>query len=518
MSPELAVSPVSRFGHAIPQSWRAALVRLGAAWLALGLCFAGDWAAIAGQWWNSSTYNHALLIPVIIGWLVWQRAPQLLELDPRPWWPGLVGLGGALLVWLLGAMAGFDLLRQAGVVALLPMTAVLLLGVQVSAGLAFPLAYCAFLVPFGDELVPALQTITAKLTVALVHLSGIRASIDGVFIDTPAGLFQVAEACSGVKFLIAMIALGVLVANLCFRSWRRRVSFLTLCVVAPILANGVRAWGTIFAAQYVGVKRAGGIDHLIYGWIFFALVIAGVLALSWRYFDRKVEDPFIDPGAIRADAVLKRLADCAFSPRAALGGVAALAAVTLGWAYAADRLRAPMPQQIFLPAVPGWQRVGYSPTAPWEPRAAGAEHRLFGSYRDGAGRRVEVFYALYAAQDEGAEAGGYGQGALPAGTDWNWIGPGADIAGTATQRLRWQTSAERTALTYYRTGDLLTASNARLKLANIADRLMLRPEPTMLLILSAEDRPGVAGEGALADFARAIGDPGPWMDRIGKVR
>ena len=185
---------------------------------------------------------------------------------------------------------------------------------------------------------------------------------------------------------------------------------------------------------------AGGIDHLIYGWIFFALVIAGVLALSWRYFDRKVEDPFIDPRAIRADAILKRLAGRAVSPWAALGGVAVLAGVALGWAQAADSLRAPMPQQIFLPAVQGWQRVGYSPAAPWEPRAAGAEHRLLGSYRDGAGRRVEVFYALYAAQDEGAEAGGYGQGALPAGTDWNWIGPGADVAGTTTQRLRWQTS------------------------------------------------------------------------------
>lgn len=516
MSPDHAVSPTAHRGLVIPPLWRSALIRLGGAWTGLGLCFASDWAAIAGQWWNSSTYNHALLIPAIIAWLVWQRAEQLLELDPRPWWPGLAGLAGALMLWLLGAMAGLDLLRQAGVVALLPATVMLVLGPQVTAALAFPLFYCAFMVPFGDELIPALQTITAKLTVALVHLSGVRAKIDGVFIDTPAGLFQVAEACSGLKFLIAMIALGVLVSNLCFRSWRRRAAFLMLCVIAPILANGVRAWGTIFAAQYVGVERAGGIDHLIYGWIFFALVIAGVLAVSWRYFDRKADEPFIDPQAIREIAFLKRIAGRPISPGVELGAAAALAAMTLGWASAADRLRAPMPAQIFLPAVPDWQRVGYVPAAPWQPLAGGAQHRLLGTYQDAAGRRVDVFYALYAAQNDGAEAGGYGQGALPMGSNWNWIGPGADIAGLPTQRLRWQASVERTALTCYRTGDLVTASNARLKLSNIADRLMLRAKPTMVLILSAEDRPETAG--ALSDFAQAIGDPGAWMDRIGKVR
>jgi len=79
-----------------------------------------------------------------------------------------------------------------------------------------------FLVPFGDELVPTLQMITADLTIALVHLSGIPAVIDGVFIDTPIGLFEVAEACSGVKFLVAMVALGSLAAHVCFASWWRR--------------------------------------------------------------------------------------------------------------------------------------------------------------------------------------------------------------------------------------------------------------------------------------------------------
>jgi exosortase len=100
-----------------------------------------------------------------------------------------------------------------------------------------------FLVPFGDELIPALQTVTARIVMVLLHLAGIPATLDGVFITVPAGYFKVAEACSGVKFLIAMIAYGVLVCQVCFRSWPRRVAFMALSLVVPILANGVRAWG-----------------------------------------------------------------------------------------------------------------------------------------------------------------------------------------------------------------------------------------------------------------------------------
>ena len=68
----------------------------------------------------------------------------------------------------------------------------------------------------------------------LLALTGVPASIDGVFITTPAGLFEVAEACSGVKFLIAMIAFGTLVANVCFTSWPRRCVFIAASVIVPI--------------------------------------------------------------------------------------------------------------------------------------------------------------------------------------------------------------------------------------------------------------------------------------------
>lgn len=498
--------------------WRGALWQLGLTWLALIGAFIRDWLVMADQWWNSSTYNHILLVPAIIGWLAWQRRLEVARLTPRGWWPGLVVVAGAVLLWLLGAVSGFDLLRQAGAVALLPASALTLLGPKVFAGLLFPFAYMAFLVPFGDEFVPALQMITAALTIGLVNLSGIPARIDGVFIDTPAGLFEVAEACSGVKFLIAMIALGVLVAHVGFRRWPRRAAFMALCVLAPVLANGVRAFGTVLAAQYVGAERAGGIDHLIYGWIFFAVVIAGVLAVSWRFFDRASDAPFIDPAAIAASPWLTRLERFSVQPLFAVLAIAAVVIAGQGWARAADRLVAPMPARIDLPAVPGWHRVDYAPRFAWEPRAAGADHRLLGRYADAQGHEVDVFFALYAAQSEGKEAGGFGEGALRPDSGWSWQEAGPELAYGKSERLFSATRIARLAQTHYRTGGMLTGSNLRLKFATIANRIVLRRAATATLILSAEARPGHAPEGDLAAFRSAIGPVGPWMDRMASGR
>jgi exosortase A len=518
MPPEAVLSSPAAEQVEVPQVWRSAGLRLGLVWLALIALFAGDWLAMARQWWDSSTYNHILLVPPIIAWLVWQRWPEVREVAPRPSLWGLVPLAMAVFGWVLGTFASFDLLRQAGAVAMLPSTALLLLGPRSCAALFFPLCYMVFLVPFGDELVPPLQTITAILTIFLVGVSGIPAVIEGVFIDTPAGLFEVAEACSGVKFLIAMIALGVLVANIGFRSWKRRAAFMALCIVVPIIANGIRAWGTIFAAQHVGIEKAAGIDHLIYGWVFFAIVIAAVLGLSWKFFDRSRDEAMIDPAAINASAALGRWEGRAFAPAKAVIAAAALIVAGLGWSYAAQQIAAPMPRTVDLPQVTGWQRVDFRPAAPWEPRALGADHRLLGSYANAAGQKVDVFYALYAAQAEGREAGGFGQGALiPDGT-WSWSSNVAAPARGKGEVLVHKSATERLAHTWYRTDSLLTGSNARLKLANIADRLFLRAHPTAVLILSSEREAGRDPAEALRSFESAVGEIGPWMDRIGEQR
>lgn len=511
MPPESAAlaTPAQSIFAAIPAAWRLPLTRLALAWVALIIWFADDWADMTYQWWSSSTFNHILFVPFILVWLVWVRREELAKLSPGAWWPGTILVFGALFLWLLGAFSGLNLARQLGAVLVLQASAVTLLGPRVSAGLTFPLGYMFFLVPFGDELVPTLQMITAKLTIALTHLSGIPAEIEGVFIDTPAGLFEVAEACSGVKFLVAMVALGVLVAHTCFTSWKRRAAFLALSVALPILANGVRAWGTIYIAQFKGVEFAASFDHIVYGWVFFAVVMALLLGIGWRFFDRAIEDPMLDAEVVAASPLLGKLDRWPIGGWSALASIAGLVALFSVWFLRASSLEATLPAQIALPEVPGWDQVEYAPTIWWEPRASGAPLRVLGRYSDGRGREVDVFIALYSSQGEGREAGGFGQGALVPESDWRWLESGPAIEGAKSDHLLARGQLHRSAATFYRTGDLLTGSNTRLKLANMRDRLLMRAETTQLLILSSE---GGEADANIAAFMESFGPTGDWMD------
>lgn len=314
MPPETAIGSAQRSGaiDRLPEAWRTPLLAMTVAVLVLLTMAAREWGEMLHQWWNIDTYNHILLIPFIIAWLVAMKLDALAKLEPRPWLPGIGLVAAGLGLWLVGRVTDINLIAHAGAVGAVQGVVVAMLGQRVSLLLALPIGFAAFLVPFGDEIIPPLQMITADIAIALTLWSGIPAVIDGIYIDTPVGLFIVAEACSGVKFLIAMVTLAVLLCFTRFESWVRRAVLMIAAIVVPIIANGIRAWGTIFIAQSQGVEFAAGFDHIFYGWIFFAIVVALVLAGAWRFFEREPEEygwsvseidtlPFV-PGLARSSA------------------------------------------------------------------------------------------------------------------------------------------------------------------------------------------------------------------------
>ena len=282
---------------------------------------------MAHQWWNIDTYSHILLILPILAWLVWIRRDEVARVEARGWWPGFLWCLLGLAICFVGRSADINLIAQLGVIVAFQGATFGILGLRVGLILAFPLAYMFFLVPFGDEIIPPLQYVTAEMATALTRFSGVETVADGIHIDTPAGLFIVAEECSGVKFLVAMVALGVLVAYSCFASWKRRMLFLLACVIVPIVANGIRAWATIFIAQYVGAEAAGSFDHIVYGWFFFGIVIALVLGVAWRWFEREPEEAGWSAQQVSALPMLQRLERNGASPALVLGATLTAALV-----------------------------------------------------------------------------------------------------------------------------------------------------------------------------------------------
>jgi exosortase A len=459
--------------------WRRHLLALGAVVVSILILFARDVADMANQWWNSSTYGHCLFILPLVGWLVWQRRHEVAQVEPRAWLPGLVVLGVAAFGWLVGEAAGVALIRHTALIGMVQASVLTILGPAALRALLFPVFYLVFLIPFGDEFVAPMQTITAKMTMGLLHLAQVPAHIDGVFITIPKGWFEVAEACAGVKFLVAMVAYGALVANVCFRSWRRRAAFMALCVIAPILANGVRAFGTIYAAHLTSVESATGFDHIIYGWFFFAFVMLAVMAIGWRFFDRKIGDAWLTD----VPHVLGR-ARPVFAVALATVGVVLLPLLWNGTVVAAGRH--PLPKPVTLPVVAGWTVVPNTNGYPWVPRFDGADHTLFGRYRNAAGQQVDVGIALYGWQAEGRKIVGFAQGAIDPASKWAWAADTKAPPGGKAEQMRAPGKVMREAVTFYVLGSGATGNAMTVKLRTLQSRLLGGDQSAGVVIVSAE--------------------------------
>lgn len=489
--------------------WRRHLVALAALSAAILALFHRDAADMVAIWWHSSTFTHCLLMVPMIGWLVAQRVPQLRTLTPVYWWPALVWIAGAGLVWLVGEAAGVGLFRQLGLVLMLQGAVAATLGEKLVRGLLFPLGYALLLVPFGEELVPLLQTFTAQISVVLLHLSGISAEMQGVFVTTKAGFFEVAEECSGVNFLIAMLAYSVFAAHLCFRSWTRRIVFVLAALATTIVANALRAYGTMVAAEIWGIEAAGGIDHIFYGWIFFGLVILLVMLVAWRWFDRPANDPAIDMEGLDA---APRFAGPA---RAVLPAALAVPLVFLGWAVLVGGRSAPLPVAMAVETPKGWAETLAKGT-PWTPRYDGADERLMRHFLDAKGRRVTVAIGGYERQAEGREVVAFGQGAADPDSKWAWSAPLDPVDGAKTDRLLHPGLVLRDAATWYVVGGDATGSPRRAKLAGLQARLLGGDPRALSLIVSSET--GQGGRDAIADFVSASGGAQAMADRALKTR
>jgi len=496
--------------NAAGRGWTATIPLIAGATGAVLLLFGRDAAEMAAIWWTSSTFEHILLIVPILGWLLWQRTPELARLTPRGWMPGLLLVAAGAGGWLLGQAAGVALARHLGLVLMLQGTVVAIVGPAVARGMLFPLGYMLFLVPAGEGLVPPLQTLTARMCMILLDLWGVPARLEGVFITTPGGWFEVAEACSGAKFLIAMLALGALVANLCFRSPVRRTMFMAAAILLPVLANGVRAFATILVAQYRGADVASGFDHVVYGWFFFGIVIALLLAGSWRWFDRAPADPAFDPNRIEPVSPV-------VDPRRRvwMAGAALLTAlVPILWSSAlaagGGRLTA---APVAMPAVPGWTAVRQGAGLAWTPHFPGADRFGIAQYRDAQGRIVDLAVAAYGDQAEGREIVGYGIGATGPASRWTWGADGGTVDGGRAIRIVGPGDAARDVLIFYRIGAITTGSEARVKLETLKARLFGGSRSAVAILLSAEAPPGGSARPVLDAFMRALGPIAPMAER-----
>ena len=274
-----------------PTPWRHALPAVGLLLLGILLLYRDTFVAMSAIWSRSDTFAHAWLVPPIVLWLVWRRRHALARLTPAPQVWFILPLVLVASVWMLGDMAGINALTQLCVTALLALAVPLVLGWTVARQLAFPLAFLFFMVPVGDFLLPLMMEATADFTVAAIALSGVPVYREGLQFIIPTGAWSVVEACSGVRYLIASFMVGTLFAYLNYRSAWRRWVFVGIAILVPVLANWLRAYMIVMLGHLSGNKLAVGVDHLVYGWLFFGVVIGLMFFIGARWSEPESAAP-----------------------------------------------------------------------------------------------------------------------------------------------------------------------------------------------------------------------------------
>lgn len=231
-------------------------------------------------WIISDIFNHCLFVLPGVAYLIYLKRS---ELDLRVLKPNYFVMFlclGSLTLYAIGLAGDVQLFMHVATFTFLPLSLWAFIGNQLTYKLIFPLSFILFCIPIGEELIPTLQEVTADLSMLMLTWSGIPVYRSGLYIEIPHGQFLVAEACSGISFFIASIVIGSLYAYLNMQSAKRRIIFMCISILFPIIANAIRVFGIIMTGYLTDMEHAVGADHLIYGWVFFSLVIVCLLGIG----------------------------------------------------------------------------------------------------------------------------------------------------------------------------------------------------------------------------------------------
>jgi exosortase A len=358
-----------------PRVWPGVLAVLGVLFL-----FRDTVAEMMATYDRSGTFAHAYLVPPIVVWLIWRLRHVVapLAIKPKPW--VLTAMFVACAAWLAGELAVVNAASQLALVTILILIVPVVYGFAVTRALFFPLAFLYFAAPVGTFLAPLMMEATADFTVMALRWTGIPVYREGLQFVIPSGNWSVVEACSGVRYLIASFMVGTLFAYLNYTSTKRRLLFVLVSLVVPVVANWLRAYMIVMLGHYSGNKLAVGVDHLIYGWVFFGLVIGLMFMIGARWsqpnpvLDGPAGDAAATPVVVPSSGqpVLHTTTASLRPSWLSAAGVLVLLVAVQAVLWQLDKPRADPLGALQLPtALAGW-RVQEQPLSVWVPAYSGA--------------------------------------------------------------------------------------------------------------------------------------------------
>ena len=374
--------------------WKKAIAAVSTVLAALLFIYRDTAEFTVKTWMENGTYTHGFLIFPISIWLIWRKRATLPL--PTPDYRGLAAFLPCALLWEFGHQAGAMVVEQYSLVLMIIASVWTLLGIDIFRRITFPMFFLLLAVPFGEALIPPMMNFTADFTVAALKFTGIPVYREGTFFSLPTGNWSVVEECSGLRYFVSSLTLGLLFAYLTYKSAWRRLLFIAISALAPIIANGLRAYMIVMIGHLSSMRLAVGVDHLIYGWLFFGIVM---LLLFWLGSFFRENQGEMATATVDAHVEIRQGKKNNFIPAIATLMILALVP-TLYASHLDSEVNSPARIMLAPPSGP-WQ-PDTSPLTDWTPHYMGSKAILNQTYvKDG--KVVMLYIGYYRGQSHGYE-------------------------------------------------------------------------------------------------------------------
>ena len=262
------------------------LVRVAAIALLFGITYLPVFVTLYGKYVEvDSYYSHGFVIPLLSAFVIWWKRDGLKTMSVAPSRAGLWLLGGGLALYLLATSWLVNVVSALSMLVVLAGLSLYLFGPAVTRGLWFPLAYLLYMVPLPKISIIYitfwLKLLVASLAADVVDAIGIPVLLDGAYLALPNGVVEIENACSGLRSLIALTALGAIYAYLAPLSTPRKWILLVASVPIALAANLLRVITMVLVSYRYGPRgRAFEWTDFTTGLLVFALALLGLCLVS----------------------------------------------------------------------------------------------------------------------------------------------------------------------------------------------------------------------------------------------
>ncbi len=241
--------------------------------LVIGVLYASVLFRLSLDWWNDPDYGHGMLVPIFSAYVIWT---SLRSYGPLPWQPARSGLAVVFVAMAL-LTAGFFgaelFLSRVSFLVLLAGLVLALAGRPLLTAVRFPLFYLLFMIPLPqiiyNQITFPLQLFTSRLASDCLRIVGIPVLREGNLVFVPHYSLEVAQACSGIRSLMSLVALSVAYGYFAEKRLWARIALAGFMVPVAIFCNGIRVFGSGLLGNYFGPELAEGFFHAFSGWLIF---------------------------------------------------------------------------------------------------------------------------------------------------------------------------------------------------------------------------------------------------------